>query len=327
MLKARITSMASYLPERVLTNSDLEKMVETTNDWIVSRVGILERRIARPDEGASDMGAESAKKLLKEQNISPDSIDLILVATMTPDYLAPSTAALIQAKIGAKSAAAMDFQAACTGFIYGLSLAKAYIESGMYKRILLIASEKMSSFVDYQDRNTCILFGDGAAAAMIEGEGSGLCIESICLGADGSNPEIAWIPAGGSLFPPTEDTVKNRQHYFSMQGKELFKHAVRKMGASAESCMEKASVQEKDISWIVPHQANARIIDALAKTFTIDPERVYRTIHKFGNTSASSVAIALDELIREKGVENGETLLLCGFGAGLTWGAAIVKKL
>lgn len=325
-MKARITSMASYLPEKVLTNSDLEKMVETTNDWIVSRVGILERRIARPDEGASDMGAEAAQKLFKEQNISPESIDLILVATMTPDYLAPSTAALIQAKIGAPQAAALDFQAACTGFIYGLSLAKAYIESKMYKRILLIASEKMSSFVDYQDRNTCILFGDGAAAALIEGEGKGLKLESICLGADGRNPEIAWIPAGGSLNPPTSETIAKREHYFSMQGKELFKHAVRKMASSAEICMEKAGVKEEEISWIVPHQANARIIDALAKTFTIDPARVYRTIHKYGNTSASSAAIALDELIREKEVKKGETLLLCGFGAGLTWGAAIVKK-
>lgn len=327
MSKARITSMASYLPEKVLTNSDLEQMVETSNEWITSRVGILERRIARPDEGASDMGAEAAKKLFKEQNISPDSIDLILVATMTPDYLAPSTAALIQAKIGAMKAAAVDFQAACTGFIYGLSLAKAYIESGMYQRILLIASEKMSSFVDYQDRNTCILFGDGASAALIEGEGRGLSIESICLGADGSNPEIFWIPAGGSLRPTSEETVKRREHFCRMQGKELFKHAVRKMAACSESCMEKASVKEEEISWIVPHQANSRIIDALAKTFAINPERVYRTIHKFGNTSASSVAIALDELIREKEVEKEETILLCAFGAGLTWGAAIVKKL
>lgn len=324
--KARITSMASYLPERILTNSELETMVETSNEWIVSRVGISERRIARSDEAASDMGAEAAKKLLGTSNISSESIDLILVATMTPDYLAPSTAALIQAKIGALNAAAVDFQAACTGFIYGLSLAKAYIESGMYKRILLIASEKMSAFVDYEDRNTCILFGDGAAAALIEGEGSGLVLESICLGADGSNPEIAWIPAGGSASPASQETLKNKGHFFSMQGKELFKQAVRKMRLSAEICMEKAEVREEDLRWIVPHQANARIIDALAKSFTVDPSQIYRTIHKYGNTSASSIAIALDELIREKEIKQGESILLCGFGAGLTWGAAVVKK-
>jgi 3-oxoacyl-[acyl-carrier-protein] synthase III len=327
MIKARMTSTVSYLPEKILTNSELEQMVETSNEWIVSRVGILERRIARKDEGPSDMGAEAAKKLLKEKDISPESIDLILVATMTPDYLAPSTAALVQAKIGATQAAAFDFQAACTGFIYGLSLAKAYIESGMYKRILLIASEKMSSFVDYKDRNTCILFGDGAGAALIEGEGQGLLLESICLGADGSNPEMAWIPAGGSLRPATEETVEKGEHFFIMQGKELFKHAVRKMASSAQECMEKAQVKEADLSWIVPHQANGRIIDAVAKAFTIDPSRVYRTIHKYGNTSASSVAIALDELIREKEVTPGELILLCGFGAGLTWGAAIVKRI
>lgn len=327
MLKACITSMASYLPEKVLTNSELEQMVETSNEWIVSRVGILERRIARADEGPSDMGAEAAKKLLLEQNIAPESIDLILVATMTPDYIAPSTAALIQAKIGANQAAALDFQAACTGFIYGLSLAKAYIESGMYQRILLIASEKMSSFVDYKDRNTCILFGDGASAALIEGKGKGLAIESITLGADGSNPEIAWIPAGGSLHPPSQETLDKGAHYFTMQGKELFKHAVRKMGAAAAISLEKAHIKEEDLSWIVPHQANARIIDALAKSFTIAPSRIYRTIHKYGNTSASSVAIALDELVRENEVKQGESLLLCGFGAGLTWGAAVLKKL
>lgn len=325
--QARIVAMASYLPERILTNADLEKMVETSDEWILSRVGISERRIARPDEGSSDMGAEAAKKLLFEQTISPDSIDLILVATMTPDYLAPSTAALIQAKMGAKNAAAVDFQAACTGFIYGLSLAKAYIESGMYERILLIASEKMSSFVDYQDRNTCILFGDGAACALIEGTGKGFLIESISLGADGSTPEIAWIPAGGSLHPPTQETIEKKEHFFQMQGKELFKHAVRKMALSSQKCMAAADIKEEEISWIVPHQANSRIIDAVSKAFTIDPSRVYRTIHKYGNTSASSVAIALDELVREKQMAEGERILLCAFGAGLTWGAAALKKL
>lgn len=219
--QARIVAMASYLPERILTNADLEKMVETSDEWILSRVGISERRIARPDEGSSDMGAEAAKKLFFEQNISPDSIDLILVATMTPDYLAPSTAALIQSKVRAMNAAAVDFQAACTGFIYGLSLAKAYIESGMYERILLVASEKMSSFVDYQDRNTCILFGDGAACALIEGTGKGFLIESISLGADGSSPEIAWILQEALFIRPHRKLLEKKSTFFRCKAKNF----------------------------------------------------------------------------------------------------------
>lgn len=245
---------------------------------------------------------------------------------MTPDYLAPSNAALIQAELGAINAAAVDFQAACTGFLYGLSLAKAYIESGIYKRVLLIATEKMSAFVDYQDRNTCVIFGDGASAALIEGEGKGLYIDSICLGADGSNPEIAWIPAGGSLFPASKESVERRDHFFKMQGKELFKQAVRKMRLAAEACLDKSKIKEEDLSWIIPHQANARIIDAVAKSFSVDPSIVLRTIHKYGNTSASSVAIALDELMRKQELTTGENMLLIAFGAGLTWGAAVLKQ-
>lgn len=324
--KARIVGMASYLPEKRLTNQDLMQLVDTSEEWITSRTGINERRIASEGEGSAVLGAKAALKLLQEKKIDPASVDIILVATMTPDYLAPSNAALIQAEIKATHAAAVDFQAACTGFLYGLSLAKAYIESGMYKRVLLIATEKMSAFVDYTDRNTCVLFGDGASACLVEGSGEGLAIESICLGADGENPEIAWIPAGGSLKPTSIETIEKRQHFFQMQGKELFKHAVRRMAAAAVTCLKNTGINDSDLSYIVPHQANARIIDAVAKSFTIDPSRVYRTIHKYGNTSASSVAIALDELIREKKPIENELVLLVAFGAGLTWGASILKK-
>jgi 3-oxoacyl-[acyl-carrier-protein] synthase-3 len=323
---ARIVGMASYLPEKILTNSELERLVETSDEWIISRTGISERRIAAAGQGSASLGAEAALKLLQEKGIDPSSIDMILVATMTPDYLAPSNAALIQANIQATNAAAVDFQAACTGFVYGLSLAKAYIESGMYKRVLLIATEKMSAFVDYTDRNTCVLFGDGASAALIEGEGSGLLIESVCLGADGSNPEIAWIPSGGSLHPTTTETIEKREHYFRMQGKELFRHAVRRMSAAAGACLARSNIQESDLSWIVPHQANARIIDAVAKSFSVDSSLVYRTVHKYGNTSASSVAIALDELIRENPLSNDALILLVAFGAGLTWGASVLRR-
>lgn len=324
--RARIVGLASYLPEKVLTNADLEKMVETSDEWILSRTGIKERRIAAADEGSSDMGAKAAQKLLSQLNCPAESIDLILVATMTPDYMSPSDAALIQAKIGATNAAAFDLQAACTGFVYGLSMAKAYIESGMYSRILLIATEKMSSFIDYTDRNTCVLFGDGASAVLVQSSGEGLLVEAVCLGADGEHPQIAWVKAGGAKCPASLETVQAREHFFKMEGKELFKHAVRRMAAAAKECLAKTHRKEEEISWIVPHQANARIIDALGKTFAVDPARVYRTVHKYGNTSASSISIALDELVQQEKLANDELILLVAFGAGLTWGAAVLKK-
>lgn len=323
---ARIIALASYLPEKTLSNSDLEKIVDTNDEWIVARTGIKERRVAEKDEGSAAMGAKAAQKLLAKLNRSPESVDLILVATMTPDFLAPSNAALIQSMIRAHQAAAVDFQAACTGFVYGLSIAKAFIESKLYRSVLLVATEKMTSFVDYTDRNTCILFGDGASAALIEAEGSGLLIDAVSLGADGDNPKLAWIPAGGALSPPTLETLQAKAHFFKMEGKELFRHAVRRMAAAARECLAKSQHTESEISWIVPHQANARIIDAVGKTFSIDPNRVYRTVHKYGNTSASSIAIALDELMQEHPIQTGELILLAAFGAGLTWGAVILKK-
>lgn len=324
---ARIVAIASYLPEKILSNLDLEKIVDTSDEWITTRTGIKERRVAEKGEGSAAMGAEAAKRLLAKINRSADSIDLILVATMTPDFLAPSNAALIQSMLHATRAAAFDFQAACTGFVYGLSIAKAFIEAKVYRSVLLIATEKMTSFIDYADRNTCILFGDGASAALIEAKGSGLLIDSVCLGADGENPKLAWIPAGGALHPPSIETIQAKEHFFKMEGKELFKHAVRRMAAAARECLARSQLSESDISWIVPHQANARIIDAVGKTFSIDPKRVYRTIHKYGNTSASSIAIALDELLQEHELKANELILLAAFGAGLTWGAATLKKI
>lgn len=325
--KACITGIASYLPDRVLTNADLEKMVQTSDEWIVSRTGMKERRIAARDECPSDMGAKAANKLLESLGRSAEEIEFIIVATMTPDSLSPSTSTLLQAKIGAVNAAAMDIQAACTGFIYGLSIAKAFIESGIYKNILVVASEKVSSFVDYTDRNTCVLFGDGASAAWIEASREGLCIESISLGADGEQAHLGVIPAGGSRKPATLETVKGHEHYVKMEGKELFKHAVRRMAAAAQTCLKKANLKESDISWVVPHQANIRIIDAVGKTFSIKEDRIYKTVHKYGNTSASSISIALNELLNEHELVQGELILLAAFGFGLTWGAAVLKKI
>ncbi len=325
-LEARIIGTGSYLPERILSNKDLEELVETSDEWIVSRTGMKERRIARKDEFTSDMGVEAAKKALEAAGKSAQEIDLILVATLTPDYMFPSTAALVQSALKAPQAAALDFQAACTGYLYGLSMAKGFIESGLYKNILLIASEKLSSIVNYEDRNTCVLFGDGAAAAVISDSGDGYFIREVCLGADGEVAELLILPAGGCRLPASAQTVADGQHYIAMEGKEVFKHAVRRMESAAKECLEKAQLAEDAIDWLVPHQANERIIDAIAKRFAIDEAKVYKTVQKYGNTSASAVAIALDELIREKEIKTGDNMLLVAFGAGFTWGATLLTK-
>lgn len=323
---ARIIGLSSYLPEKILTNQELEQMVETSDEWIVSRTGMRERRIAASDEFPSDMGARAAQEVLKTCGLEPEDVDMILVATMSPDYLSPSTANLIQAKIKAERAAAMDIQAACTGFLYALSMAKAYIESGTFHHILVIATEKMSAFMDYTDRTTCVLFGDGAVAAIVSAQGEGLRIDTLCLGSDGHLAELAKIPAGGSRHPATHATVDQNAHYFKMRGNEVFKHAVRRMSAAIRECLLKAELKDTDISWLVPHQANKRIIDAIAKQFNIPEEQVYLTVHKYGNTSASSIGIALYELTQEHEFQEGEHLLLSAFGGGLTWGASILTK-
>jgi 3-oxoacyl-[acyl-carrier-protein] synthase-3 len=326
MAKARILGTGSYLPERILSNLDLERMVETSDEWITSRVGMKERRIAASNEFASDMGVHAARKALEAAGKTPQEIDLILVATSTPDFIFPSTATLIQRLLQAGQAAAFDFQAACTGFLYGLSIAKGYIEAGLYRNILLIASEKLSSIVNYKDRNTCVLFGDGAAAAIISDQGEGYSIKEVCLGADGEVAELLMLPAGGCRKPASLETIKNCEHFISMEGKEVFKHAVRRMESAAKECLIKAQMSEDAIDWLVPHQANERIIDAVAKRFGIAEEKVFKTVHKYGNTSASAIAIALDELIRQKEINQGDSLLLVAFGAGFTWGASILSK-
>lgn len=324
-VKARIIGMGSYLPKRVMTNQDLKEIVETSDEWIVSRTGMKERRIAEENEYTSDMGYQAAK--LAIYGTSPEEIDLIIVATMTPDYPSPSTAAIIQNKLGATKAAAVDIQAACTGFLYGLSIAKAYVESKMYRRVLLVASEKMSSVIDYKDRNTCVLFGDGAAAALVSDSGEGLHVDTISLGADGELDQLVIIPGGGSRHPATHETVDQGLHYFKMAGKEVFKHAVRRMGAAIVDCLAKAGIDDHQVNWLVPHQANVRIIEAIAKNLNLPMEKVYQTLHKYGNTSGSSVAIALDELMKEDKIQIGDHILLVAFGGGLTWGASILTKL
>ena len=322
--KAKIIGLGSYLPERVLSNTDLEKMVETSDEWITSRTGMKERRLAAHDEFTSDMGYEAAKRAMENAQVDPETLDLILFATLTPDYVFPSTACLIQERLGAVNAAALDLQAACTGYLYALSIAKAYIESGIYKTILVIASEKLSSIVNYEDRNTCVLFGDGASACVVSQSQFGYTIENVSLGSDGQQSNLLILPAGGSKRPASVKTVEEGLHFLQMEGKEVFKHAVRRMESAVKKCLKVAGLEEEQISWLVPHQANIRIIESLAKRFKVSTERVYLTIHKYGNTSASSVGIAMDELLREKDIGQGEHIVLCAFGAGLTWGAAVL---
>jgi len=318
--KAYIASIGTYLPKKVLSNYDLEKLVDTTDEWIVSRTGMKERRIAAADEYASTMGLEAAKIALQRAGVSVDQVDAIIVATLSPDYIFPSTACLIQNLLGAENALAFDIQAACTGMVYALGIAKAFIESGMYQNVLVIASEKISSILDYQDRNTCVLFGDGAAACLVTNKGPGLKMEKISLGADGSQSDLLKMPGGGCRHPATQETVRDRMHYLKMDGKGIFKHAVRRMEASLDAC-----IGDKKIDYLVPHQANIRIIDALAKRCEIADDQVVKVIDQYGNTSASSVGLCLEKLFTEKKVEDQNHILLLAFGAGLTWGSALLK--
>ncbi len=326
MKKAKIIGTGSYVPEKVLTNADLEKIVDTNDEWIVSRTGMKERRIAADDEFTSDMGLKAAQSAIESAGIEKTEIDCILVATLSPDHVFPSTACIIQRELGLEGIPCLDLQAACSGYLYALAQSKAFVESGMYKNILVIASEKLSAITDYEDRNTCVLFGDGAAACIISQEGAGYVIDAITLGSDGCQAKLLHMPAGGVRSPASTETVKNREHFIHMNGKEVFKHAVRRMESASEEALLKAGLSKEKVSWLVPHQANIRIIETLAKRFCVPMERVFMTIHKYGNTSASSVGIALDELEKEKTPKVGDHLLLTAFGAGLTWGAAVLTK-
>ncbi|HAZ15616.1 MAG: 3-oxoacyl-ACP synthase [Chlamydiae bacterium GWC2_50_10] len=321
---AKLIGTGAYLPQRVLSNADLEKMVETSDEWIMSRTGMKERRIAAENEQASDMGYFAAKEALEQAGVLAEELDLIVVATTTPDYIFPSTSCLLQRRLKASSAAAVDIQAACSGFIYGISLAKAYVEAGLYRKVLLVATEKLSSITNYEDRNTCILFGDGAAACLISDSGQGLTIRGAILGADGGQADLLKLPAGGSKRPASHETVSQKLHTIHMEGKEVFKHAVRRMEGATKECLEACGLNEEEISWLIPHQANIRIIEALAKRFAVPLERVFLTIHKYGNTSCSSVGIALHELLMEKRVRQGENIVLTAFGGGFTWGATVL---
>jgi len=323
---AVIRGIGAYCPSRVLTNSDLEKMVDTSDEWIRTRTGIRERRIADPDEASSDLALRAAKQALDTAGWSPTDLDIIMVATVTPDYIFPSCACTLQGKLGATRAAAFDMSAACTGFIYGMKLAKALILSMQAKRILLVGVETLSRITNYEDRATCILFGDAAGAVVIEGsqnEGEGIL--SVAIGSDGDKGELLYMPGGGSKHPASHETVDGKLHTLHMAGNEVFKIAVRGMDAIARKAIEEAGCTLKDIDLLIPHQANIRIIDATAKRLEMPPEKVIITIERFGNTSASSIPLSMAEAVREGRIQPGNLLAMVAFGGGLTWGAAVVR--
>lgn len=322
---AGIWGTGSYVPERVLTNQDLEQMVDTSDEWIVTRTGIRERRIADPDIASSDMGTIAARRALDSAGLTAGDIDLIIVATVTPDMNFPSTACIIQHNIQAVRAAAFDLEAACSGFIYSLTIASQFIRTGMYRHILVIGAETLSRFTNYKDRNTCILFGDGAGAVVMGPVKPGYGILSQYLGADGSGGVFLNLKAGGSRRPASLETVENNLHYMFMDGSEVFKFAVRIMVSAAEEALAKADMTLSDIHYLVPHQANIRIIEGAAKRLKLSPEKVWINLDRYGNMSAASIPVALDEAVRAGRIQDGDNVCMVGFGGGLTWASCIVK--
>jgi 3-oxoacyl-[acyl-carrier-protein] synthase III len=320
-----VTGVGSFLPSKVLTNYDLEKMVETTDEWITSRTGIKERRLAAKEEFTSDLASKAAQRAIKMAGISADQIDLIIVATITPDMPFPSTACLVQQKIGAKNAAAFDLEAACSGFIYGLEIGQQFIMSRTYDTVLVIGAEKLSSIVDWQDRNTCVLFGDGAGAVILQSRPSSHGLLTAVMGADGNKASLLSMPGGGSRCPATSDSVHARQHYLRMDGKETFKNAVQAMLTAAQEALRRCELHVSQIKCIIPHQANRRIIDAVGERLGATTDQLFVNLDRYGNTSAASVAIALDEAVSSGKISRGDLILLVVFGAGLTWGAAVIE--
>ena len=325
--RVAITGTGSYLPEKVLTNLDLEQMVETSDEWIRQRTGIIERRIAEKEIATSDLGTRAARRAIKTAQIDPLDIDLIIVGTATPDSVFPSTACIVQREIGAKNAYAFDLSAACSGFIYGLDLADGMIRSGKYRTALVVGAETFSRIVDWTDRGTCILFGDGAGAAVLQASETDRGIITSYCGSDGvyADPDLLGVPAGGSALPLTGDNIDQKLHKVKMRGREVFKFGVRIMPEAALHTLEMAGLTVNDIDLVIPHQANLRIIEAVGERIGVSADKVYINVDRYGNTSAATVIIALDEAIRSGRIKNGDLVLMVTFGAGLTWGASIIK--
>ncbi len=320
-----IAGTGSYLPDRMLTNADLMEMVDTTDEWIVSRTGIRQRHRASDDQATSDLATEAALKALEMAGKEPGDLDLIIVATITPDHFFPSTAALVQRNIGASKAAAFDLEAACTGFIYGLSVADQFIKTGMYETILVVGAEVLSRYINWEDRTTAVLFGDGAGAAVLVPSQDSSQIISTHLHCDGSMMDLLFAPGGGSRMPPSYEVIDKKLNTVKMKGNETFKVAVTKLSEIVDEVLEHNNITGDEIDFLVPHQANLRIILAVARKLKFPAEKVVITVDRHGNTSAASIPLALDDAIRSEKIVRGDTVLLEAFGGGLTWGAALVK--
>ncbi|MGQ9616127.1 MAG: beta-ketoacyl-ACP synthase III [Spirochaetota bacterium] len=320
-----IKSTGAYVPERVLTNFDLEKMVDTSDEWITTRTGIKTRRIAAENEATSDMAYKAAKIALERAELDPKDVDLILVATVSPDMFFPSTGCLVQNMLGAKKAAALDLNAACSGYIYSLVIASNFLANNSYKNALIIGAEKLTSFVNWGDRSTCVIFADGAGASVIVPSRGDSKLLSFDLGVDGSYGKQLNIPAGGSRMPTTIETVKNNLHYIYMDGNAIFKIAIKKMTETFQRSIKKAGITLEDLKLVIPHQANLRIIESLRTYLKLPKEKVYVNIDRYGNTSAASIAIALDEAWEQGLIKRGDIIGFAAFGGGLTWGSAIIQ--
>ena len=321
---AAITAVGSYVPDFVMTNKILETLVDTNDEWITTRTGIKERRILKGEGlGTSYLAIKAAEQLLEKRKLDPKEIELIIVATATPDMMVAATAAFVASEIGATNAFAYDLQAACSSFLYGMSTAASYIESGRYKKVLLIGADKMSSIIDYTDRTTCIIFGDGAGAALFEPNNEGLGLQDEYLRSDGVGRNFLKMDAGGSLLPASEETVKNRQHFIYQDGKSVFKFAVTNMADSAAKIMERNNLSHEDVDWLIPHQANKRIIDATSNRMGLDDSKVMMNIQRYGNTTSATLPLLLSDY--ESQLKKGDNLVFAAFGGGFTWGSIYLK--
>lgn len=325
LIPAGITGTGMGLPDTIMTNADLEKIVDTSDEWITTRSGIKQRYIAEPGVNTSDLAVKAAREALEQAGLAAEELDAIIIGTVTPDYPFPAAACVVQEKLGAHRAAAFDLSAGCTGFMYAITVGAQFINTGMYRNVLIIGAETLSRILNWEDRTTCVLFGDGAGAVVLQPVSQGKGLLACELGSDGTGVPLLLVTAGGSRYPASEETVAQKQHSISMAGKEVFKFAVKVMGEAAEKAIAKAGLTIDDIDYFVPHQANIRIIDAAAKRLGLDKNKVFVNVDRYGNTSSASIGIALAEAVKDGKIKDGDTLVLVGFGAGLTWGACVLR--
>ena len=327
MYECRIAGTGRYVPERILSNKDLESMVDTSDEWIIQRTGIRERHIAAENESTSDLALQAAQSAMEEAGLDPLELDAVILATLTPDTYCPAGACYVQKLLGAENACSFDLSAACTGFVYGITVGSSLIRSGVHRNVLVIGAETLSRFIDYSDRNTCILFGDGAGAAVLSraDEGSESRLVDHYLRSDGGGTDLIIMPGGGSRQPASTDTVEGKKHFLSMQGSDVFKFATRSMQVLIETAIERNGISISDLDLVVPHQVNSRIIDTVLRKIDLPEEKIYLNLQRYGNTSAASVPMALHEAVEEGRIEKGSLVLLVAFGAGLTWGYNLVR--